>query len=38
MIAIVRNGKGAMLPYKDVLTPEEIAAVVEHVRKLGKAK
>lgn len=38
MIAIVRNGKGAMLPYKNVLTPEEITAVVEHVRKLGKVE
>ncbi len=38
MIAIVRGGKGAMMPYKDVLTPKEIQAVVEHVRTLGKAK
>lgn len=38
MIAIVRNGRGAMMPYKQVLTTKEIAAVVEHVRKLGKAE
>lgn len=38
MVAIVRSGKGAMMPYKDVLTPKEIEAVVEHVRTLGKTK
>lgn len=38
MVAIVRSGKGAMMPYKDVLTAKEIEAVVEHVRTLGKAK
>lgn len=38
MIAIVRQGKGAMMPYKDVLTAKEIDAVVEHVRALGKLK
>lgn len=38
MIARVRLGKGAMMPYKDVLTAKEIDAVVEHVRALGKAK
>lgn len=38
MVAIVRNGKGAMAPYKNVLSSKEIDAVVEHVRKLGQAK
>lgn len=38
MQAIVRNGKGAMAPYKNVLTAKEIEAVVEHVRTLGKPK
>ena len=38
MLAIVRSGKGAMMPYKDVLTAKEIDAVVEHVRTLGKPK
>ncbi|MBL7953330.1 MAG: cytochrome c [Flavobacteriales bacterium] len=38
MVAIVRSGKGAMMPYKNVLTPKEIDAVVDHVRTLGKAK
>ena len=38
MIAIVRQGKGAMMPYKDVLTAKEIDAVVEHVRASGKLK
>lgn len=35
MLAIVRSGKGAMMPYKNVLSPKEIEAVVEHVRTLG---
>lgn len=38
MTLIIRNGKGAMMPYKAVLTAPEIAAVVDHVRKLGKAE
>ena len=38
MIAMVRQGKGAMMPYKDVLTAKEIDAVVDHVRTLGKPK
>lgn len=38
MVAIVRNGKTAMMPYKDVLSAKEIDAVVDYVRTLGKAK
>ncbi|MGV3638153.1 MAG: c-type cytochrome [Flavobacteriales bacterium] len=38
MVAIVSNGKGAMAPYKNVLSAQEIEAVVEHVRKLGQPK
>lgn len=38
MVAIVRNGKGAMAPYKNVLSAKELDAVVEHVRSLGKTK
>lgn len=38
MVAIVRSGKGAMMPYKDVLTPKEVDAVVEYVRTLGKTR
>lgn len=38
MKAIVREGKGAMAPYKNVLSAQEIEAVVEHVRSLGKSK
>lgn len=34
MIAQVTNGKGAMMPYKNVLTAAEIEAVVAHVRSL----
>ena len=34
MIALVGNGKGVMAPYKNVLTPAEIEAVVAHVRTL----
>lgn len=37
MIAMVTNGKGAMMPYKNVLTPKQIEAVVDHVRTLRKA-
>jgi mono/diheme cytochrome c family protein len=32
MKGIVLNGKGAMMPYKNALTPAEIDAVVAHVR------
>lgn len=38
MVAMVRQGKGAMMPYKDVLSAKEIDAVVEHVRTLAKSK
>lgn len=34
MVALVSNGKGAMAPYKNVLSKAEIEAVVEHVRTL----
>ena len=34
MTAIVTSGKGAMMPYKNVLTARQIEAVVEHVRTL----
>jgi len=34
MIALVTNGKGTMMPYKNTLTAKEIDAVVEHVRSL----
>ena len=36
MITTVKQGRGAMMPYKDVLSAKEIDAVVEHVRTLGK--
>lgn len=38
MIAMVTNGKGAMAPYKSVLSKNEIEAVVEHVRTLKTAE
>lgn len=38
MVAIVQNGKGAMAAYKQLLTPKEIEAVVDHVRTLGRKK
>ncbi len=38
MIVVVKQGKGAMMPYKDVLTAKEIDDVVDHVRMLGKLK
>ncbi|MBK8340236.1 MAG: cytochrome c [Flavobacteriales bacterium] len=34
MLLLVSNGKGAMMPYKSVMRPEEIEAVVDHVRSL----
>lgn len=36
MLALVSNGKGAMAPYKNVLTKAEISAVVDHVLGLRK--
>ena len=38
MLAVVTNGRAAMMPYKNVLSAKEIDAVVDHVRSLGKAK
>lgn len=38
MIAVVTNGRAAMMPYKSVLTAKEIDAVVDHVRSLAKKK
>ena len=38
MIALVSNGKGLMMPYKNTLTAKEIEAVVQHVRSLNTAK
>lgn len=38
MIVRVREGKGTMMPYKDVLNAKEIEAVVAHVRSLAKAE
>ncbi|HNR55307.1 MAG TPA: cytochrome c [Flavobacteriales bacterium] len=38
MMAIVKNGKGAMAPYKQVLSAKEIEAVVAYIRTLGGAK
>ncbi len=35
-IVIVKNGKGNMIPYKDLMTPEEIEAVVDYVESLAK--
>jgi len=37
MIALVSNGKGVMMPYKNVLTPKQIEQVVDHARTLRKA-
>ncbi|MCB9182279.1 MAG: cytochrome c [Flavobacteriales bacterium] len=34
----VAEGKGKMMPYKNVLTPKEIEAVVDYTRGLGKAR
>ena len=38
MMAVVKNGKGAMAPYKQVLNANEIEAVVAYVRTLGGTK
>lgn len=38
MIAQVSNGKGKMMPYRNVLMAKEIEAVVDYARTLGKAK
>jgi cytochrome c6 len=34
MLAIVTNGKGVMMPYKNALSKAELDAVVAHVRTL----
>lgn len=38
MIAQVANGKGKMMPYKNVLTAKEIETVVDYTRTLGKKR
>lgn len=38
MIALVTNGKGLMMPYKNTLTAKDIEAVVQHVRSLAAKK
>lgn len=38
MIALVTNGKGLMMPYRNTLTKAEIEAVVDHVRTLRKSE
>lgn len=35
MKMVITNGRGTMMPYRQVLSAEEIDAVVEHVRKLA---
>ena len=35
-LVIVNNGKGVMVPYKDILTAEEIEAVVTYVESFGQ--
>lgn len=36
MVAVVSNGRGAMMAYKNMLTPAEIDAVVDHAMRLRK--
>lgn len=36
MIAMITNGKGKMIPYKDMLTAKQIASVAEYARTLRK--
>jgi cytochrome c6 len=38
MVAIVTHGRGTMMPYKNILKPDEIEAVVDHVRTLGTSE
>lgn len=38
VVAIVTNGKGAMMPYGETLSKKEIAAVADHVLSLRAAK
>jgi cytochrome c6 len=38
MLAIVTNGKGVMMPYKNALTKDELEAVVAHVRALRRSE
>lgn len=38
MIAQVTNGKGKMMPYRNVLTAKEIEAVVDYARTLGRTR
>jgi cytochrome c6 len=38
MKAIVANGKGGMMAYRNVLSAKEIDAVVDHVRTLGRTE
>ncbi len=38
MIAMVKQGRGAMMPYKDILSAKEVDAVVDYVRMLGKVE
>lgn len=38
MIALVTNGKGVMMPYRNTLTAKDIEAVVDHVHSLNVAR
>ena len=38
MLAIVANGKGVMMPYKNALSKAELEAVVAHVRTLRRTE